>query len=324
MAARLARARRGTETRMKALEAASPHYNLALRPDQPFVLRLDGHKFSTFTRHFDKPWDHRLHTAMLHTSADLLKQFHPTAVYTESDEISMVFAPPAEMDSTRMLHMGSVAKILSITAGYCSARFNFHLAQQPVADDEPCASVVRGGTAHFDARAFHVPTPVEVLDNLLWRSYDCKRNSVLLLARTAYTNRQLHKANNAQVIARLASEAHLSWAAMPEFFKYGVLLKKHQFVKLGGDPRLQQAGLPPVQVEVLRGEVVKMNMRYLWQASSNAELTALATMLFAKYCNGHVLEQHWQALNAHWSTATNPLASPEMELEEMLAVNEGS
>ena len=204
---------------MKALEAASPHAGLAMRPDMPYIVRLDGHKFSTFTRHFQKPWDPRLHKAMLYTSADLLKQFQPTSAYTESDEISLVFAPPVEMDHTRMLHNGSVAKIISILAGYCSSRFNHHLAQEDYDGEANAAAAAKGGTAHFDARVFHIPNETEALNNLLWRSYDCKRNSVLMLARTTYTNRQLHLANNAQLMRMLAQDANFSWANMPEPFK---------------------------------------------------------------------------------------------------------
>lgn len=316
MAARLARARRATEVRMKGLEAQSPHAGLALRADRPYIVRLDGHKFSTFTRHFDKPWDPRLHAAMLHTTADLLRAFQPASAFTESDEISLVFGPPAEGDVTRMPHMGNVAKILSILAGYCSARFNFHLSHQPFEAHEPEArQAAQSGTAHFDSRVFHVPDEAEAVNNLLWRSYDCKRNSVLMLARTLYTNRQLHRANNAHVMRMLEREAHVSWAAMPEFFKYGALLKKRQFLKRADDPRA-----PHRQIEVLRGEVVKLNMRFLWQTEDAA---ALSRLVFAKYSNGLGFDAAWQPLDEHWSAAPSPLPSPEAELAEMLAVKEG-
>ena len=298
---------------MKALEAQSPHARLALRGDRPYIVRLDGHKFSTFTRHFDKPWDPRLHHAMLHTTADLLRHFQPASAYTESDEISLVFAPPVEGDLARMPHQGNVAKILSILAGFCSARFNHHLAHQPYEPDEPAArDAAASGTAHFDARVFHVPDEAEAVSNLLWRSYDCKRNSVLMLARAFYTTRQLHRANNAHVMRMLERDVPVSWAHMPEAFKYGTLLKKRQFLKAADDPRGKV-------LEVLRGEVVKLNMRYLWQSDEPA---ALARLLFAKYSNGLGFDGAWQALDAHWSAAPSPLPSAEEELAEMLEVKE--
>jgi tRNA(His) 5'-end guanylyltransferase len=42
---------------MKQYEQNSPLNEL--RIDQPFIIRLDGHKFSTFTRCFKKPFDER-------------------------------------------------------------------------------------------------------------------------------------------------------------------------------------------------------------------------------------------------------------------------
>ena len=42
--------------------------------DQIVVVRLDGHCFSTFTRGFDRPYDLRIHRAMVGTATDLLEK----------------------------------------------------------------------------------------------------------------------------------------------------------------------------------------------------------------------------------------------------------
>jgi len=67
---------------------------------RPVVVRLDGHCFSTFTRGFDRPYDLRIHRAMVGTATDLLERFGAVTAYTESDEISLIFPPhSAEVSS---------------------------------------------------------------------------------------------------------------------------------------------------------------------------------------------------------------------------------
>ncbi|KAJ3157952.1 hypothetical protein HDU89_000331 [Geranomyces variabilis] len=75
-----------------------------VRPDKPYVIRLDGCAFSTFTKGIVKPFDSRLTDAMVETTKDLVQRFVPVMGYTSSDEISLVFAaamePPPPAEST--------------------------------------------------------------------------------------------------------------------------------------------------------------------------------------------------------------------------------
>ncbi|KAF0983093.1 hypothetical protein FDP41_011071 [Naegleria fowleri] len=60
--------------------------------DKPFMARLDGHKFSSFSYPFRKPYDDLLHAVMVQTAADLLEEFtEATCAYTQSDEITLTF-----------------------------------------------------------------------------------------------------------------------------------------------------------------------------------------------------------------------------------------
>lgn len=79
-------------SRLKPLEAT---VDVAVPPTQPFVIRLDGVAFSTFTKGLPRPFDPRLTEAMVSTTIDLLTKFNATLAYTQSDEISLVF--PAQM-----------------------------------------------------------------------------------------------------------------------------------------------------------------------------------------------------------------------------------
>ena len=75
-----------------------------------------------------------VHNAMVKTGSDLLIKFKPFCVFTCSDEFTMGFLQPGE----KSVHPygGRVQKLVSSTAGFTSARFNYHLLQQNY-DGEP-------------------------------------------------------------------------------------------------------------------------------------------------------------------------------------------
>lgn len=62
-------------------------------PSLPFVMRLDGHCFSKFSRGLHKPYDYNFHRAFLNTTIRLVKEFGADTGYTHSDEISLLFYP---------------------------------------------------------------------------------------------------------------------------------------------------------------------------------------------------------------------------------------
>ena len=69
-------------------------------------------------------------------------------------------------DSVR-LYNGEVSKLISLTAGYCSARFNLHMSQQPfnpeIKEDVFAKRQFEKATPFFDARAIAVPD-----NNVAW------------------------------------------------------------------------------------------------------------------------------------------------------------
>ena len=115
---------------------------------------------ANFTRGFRRPYDLRIHHAMVAAASDLLTRFGAVTAYTESDEISLIF-PPRTSETIFLPFAGRVQKICSVTAGFASARFNAHMAEQPFdesrADEAALAARVRQSEAHFDARVFAVP-----------------------------------------------------------------------------------------------------------------------------------------------------------------------
>ena len=69
------------------------------------MVRLDGHCFHTYTKGFRRPYDLRIHEAMVATATDLLERFGAVTAYTESDEISLLF-PPSTAESPSLPFSG--------------------------------------------------------------------------------------------------------------------------------------------------------------------------------------------------------------------------
>lgn len=75
---------------MKSYEAIT---NIKLNNNEPAIARLDGHGFSKFTKGFTKPYDENFGNLMILTSLNLFKQYRANIVYTQSDEITLIFMP---------------------------------------------------------------------------------------------------------------------------------------------------------------------------------------------------------------------------------------
>lgn len=231
-----------------------------LRGDLPWIVRLDGHHFSKFTRGFTKPFDQRLANAMIKTCCDLLTEFGPSLVYTQSDEITMVFPPlpqllsPSPSSTTvetsdvcqkqeqkqekkqeqrQQPFGGKISKITTLMASFCAVRFNFHIqAEQYNSNTEDKLSTkVKLCQAYFDARAFNVPSKVEAVNNILWRSYvDCRRNSVINLGHTHFSPKQMHGVSTSDVYDKLL-KLGVDWNRYPSAYKYGTFAKKNTIQK---------------------------------------------------------------------------------------------
>ncbi|KAF2628776.1 hypothetical protein BU25DRAFT_409810 [Macroventuria anomochaeta] len=211
--------------RMKQYEAC---FDFTLPSGSPVVLRLDGHAFSKFTSHFCRPFDQRIHDAMIAACTDLLAYFpFATVAYTQSDEITLVFPTGVQGFNER------VQKLSSLAASYCSVRFNAHLAALLAASPEPKVkdtAFERLGTAHFDARFFAVPSVEEAFNCILWRCRnDAVRNSVNAFARTMYSTKEMHGKTTSELMEMMRKEKGVEFeASVPRWAVEGCLLKREQ------------------------------------------------------------------------------------------------
>lgn len=132
-----------------------------------------------------------VHQVMVNTSIDLLLRFNARTVYTQSDEITLIFPrlkdeskteekvedkkeekkdKKKEEEEEKVLPFGGRAqKLTTLAAGYCSARFNFWCLQlkdkwpKDHKNYEKIQQRLISGTAHFDSRAFNIPNEDEIL-----------------------------------------------------------------------------------------------------------------------------------------------------------------
>jgi tRNA(His) guanylyltransferase len=218
--------RQSLADRMKSYESI---YEFHLPGSTPTILRLDGHGFSKFTAHFARPFDQRIHDAMVSTCSDLLSHFpSATLAYTQSDEITLVF--PSGIGSFN----NRVQKIVSLAASFTSVRFNMHLSSAVLETAVPVVKEGVLGTAYFDGRLFSVPTLEEALNCVLWRCrHDAVRNSVGAFARTMFSTKELHGKSTQVVLEMMKEKGVVFREAVPKWAVEGSLVKKEQFEHQG-------------------------------------------------------------------------------------------
>uniref|UniRef100_A0A6B2LCK8 tRNAHis guanylyltransferase catalytic domain-containing protein n=1 Tax=Arcella intermedia TaxID=1963864 RepID=A0A6B2LCK8_9EUKA len=219
-------------TRMKDYEAKT---NIKLDPTLPFIIRLDGHTFSSFTHPFKKPGDVRIHNAMVATMVALVDKFKAATGFTCSDEITLVFPyhPPEVPDKPPQLDFdGKVQKLGTLSAGYASMCFHKFLIREPYeANEQHLLQHIEKAGPHFDSRVFNVPSHAELVNNLMWRSlHDFRRNSISSLAQCHFSQKALNGKNTDQQLEMLL-EKGVDWNLQPAWYKYGTFAKKVKFEK---------------------------------------------------------------------------------------------
>ena len=187
-------------TRLKGLEK---DFEIEVPQASHIIARIDGHKFSKFTKGFKKPFDEILSKAMELTSRDLLEEFNAYTGYTQSDEITLVI--PSLMNTEKHKgentptwthgYSGRVQKMTSLIAGFTTMRFNKHLNDEAnryydnnivsytdETDKEYIQNIFSNkvGNAWFDCRLYGVDSDEEAFNSVMWRGRDNITNSTSL------------------------------------------------------------------------------------------------------------------------------------------------
>jgi tRNA(His) 5'-end guanylyltransferase len=176
--------------KMKQLES---QFEIMAEPKDYLLIRLDGVSFHTFLKGVTKPFDYRITDAMVKTTMDLVKHFNAVTGYTCSDEISLVFTPSTKTQKKRKQgtdddwiahpYNGRFQKLCSVTAGYASARFNYHLLHPSNNWEDTLKMKFSSGQAFFDGRVCKFDNPQEIMECIYWRSnFDAFRNAVFQIS----------------------------------------------------------------------------------------------------------------------------------------------
>ena len=64
--------------------------------------------------------------------------------------------------------------------------------------------------ANFDARAFNIPIH-EVINNLIWRQQDATRNSILSVAQSLYSHKELQGIGTKELQNKMLTEKNVNW-----------------------------------------------------------------------------------------------------------------
>lgn len=200
--------------RMKAYESVTS--DKKLDTSLPICIRIDGKKFSKFTKGMKKPFDADMTEIMQSVTETLVKKFHATAGYTQSDEITLVFF---ENDAKSIVFSGREQKICSVVAATATSAFMLQLFEKVM-----IPSMHKLPT--FDARAFNVPDDGEAVNTIVWRIIDARKNSVSATFRWTLGHNNMQNKNQKEMIAYML-EHNVDWNKdFSDYNKYGTIVRR--------------------------------------------------------------------------------------------------
>ena len=196
----------------------------------PVIIRLDGRSFHTWTRGLDRPFDRNLMHIMQKTMLALCEQIQGCVLgYTQSDEITLVLVDYQRIESMAWFD-NQVQKICSVAASIATSAFekalheeieelmidaqwnnqNFMIDAADKILDKAELLASKRFKANFDARAFNIPIH-EVINNLIWRQQDATRNSILSVAQSLYSHKELQGIGTKELQNKMLIEKNVNW-----------------------------------------------------------------------------------------------------------------
>jgi len=226
--------------RIKGYEKA--YISQRAMPLLPVIARLDGKSFHTWTKGLDRPFDEDFLSIMQNTTKKLIEETGACIGYTQSDEITLIFY--SANTESQIFFDGKLHKMTSVLASMCTAYFNemfekvkdvyvgklnvmqlstsinntpeFKKAQ--VLFDKPIAI--------FDCRVFQVPTKDEAVNCLIWREQDAVRNSILSVAQTKFSHKEMHGKSTAELQEMMFQKDGTNWNDFAPHLKRGCYFQK--------------------------------------------------------------------------------------------------
>ena len=182
----------------------------------PVIMRLDGRAFHTLTKKLDRPFDGKIIDLMQNTAKYLCENISGAVfAYTQSDEISILIHNYKKL-KTEAWFNNEVQKMVSISASIASSYFT--------ANSDTIFNKIT--IAQFDSRVFVIPES-EVCNYFIWRQQDWERNSVQMLARSLFSQKECHKKNNSE-LHEMCFQKGKNWNNLPIYLKRGTGVFKEE------------------------------------------------------------------------------------------------
>ncbi len=231
-------------SRMKRYETESLDKNV-IEGYESFIIRLDGRCFSKFTtKYFKKPFDDNFADIMLNTANSLFKEFHPTFIHVQSDEISLVFKnictkEDNENEPKKYKHIfgGKVNKMISVISSYASGTFYRNLMKfvNSTTDETYNELKTNDIDVSFLARISVIPQDYEIINYTYWRSViDGYCNTALMYARNMYDIQELNNMSPNKMIEKMKTN-NFDFTKQSNHIKYGWILKNSQVMSFGDE-----------------------------------------------------------------------------------------
>lgn len=197
------------------------------------LIRIDGKAFHTYTKGLNRPFDSGLMEDMDETAKHLCKNIQGAKfAYVQSDEISILLTD-FETLTTDAWFDGNIQKITSVSASMTTSIFNrFRYVRYIVGlpDLFDAKSLFPSKDAQFDARVWTIPSSIEVENYFIWRQQDATRNSILSVAQTLYSHKEMSnkKCNELQ---EMIFQKGINWNDYSLGEKNGRLIIKETYLK---------------------------------------------------------------------------------------------
>lgn len=220
--------------RMKGYENISRIY---LTKRNPVIIRIDGKAFHTFTRGLKRPFDNLFMETMQYTAKELCESISGCKLaYIQSDEISLLLTD-YDTINTQPWFENNLQKLVSVAASIATLAFNKHFFARVdeicdtygehrlninpnLSEDYMNVLVSKLFRATFDARAFILPKE-EVCNYFIWRQQDASRNSILSVAQSVLSPKEMHGKKCDELQDILFKQKGINWNNYPTTQKRG-------------------------------------------------------------------------------------------------------
>lgn len=249
--------------RMKGYEAEEAQR--ALPPDRPVLVRIDGRRFSRFTRGFRKPFDPDLSGAMRETCRLLVEETGARAGYVQSDEISLILERRHAEDA--LPFSGRSQKIASTCASLATGLFIRALHRS-----HPERAF--GSVPSFDARAWSVPDRTEAMNAILWRIQDARKNGISAACRSVARPSEMQGLSGPEMIDLMRDRGVAFDTEFPEADRLGVLYQRcarYALIDQETWDRIPEGRRPDARL-VVRTLVEEVPVRRLLEAEDRVSL----------------------------------------------------